>query len=105
MEMLVNSVIKLVCICFQNDAKFQTKNKQEIRLGKLNYSNEYGKKDHLLQPTNSPLQRVGYAQRDGVFSDVTWEDPLHICSLFEDKLQELTTLERSPTSLLLLPMS
>jgi len=85
MKMLVNSVIKLVCICFQNDAKFQTKNTQGIKLGKLNYSNEYGKKgssvNHLLQPTNSPLQRVGYAQRDGVFSDVTWEDPLRRCIL------------------------
>jgi len=42
--MLVNSVIKLVYKSFQNDAKFHTKNKQWNRLGKLNYSNEYGKK-------------------------------------------------------------
>jgi len=59
----------------------------------------------MLQPSNSPLQRVGYAQGDYLFSDVIWEDQLHICSLFKDKLQELTALERSPTSLLLLPMS
>jgi len=44
MNMLVNSVIKLVCKCFQNDAKFHTQNKQGIRLRKLNCSKEYCKK-------------------------------------------------------------
>jgi len=74
--------IKLFCKCFQNGATLYTENKQENRLGKLNYSNKFGKARQYCKSSaiklwafKQPSKKIEYAQPCCVFFDVIWKDP------------------------------